>query len=150
VPLNRALIGREYPARRTYEVSRELIEIFAEAIRDDNPAYHDPEAARALGYRDIVAPPTFLQVIGRRFGSTAYDDPELGLDKRFVVHGEQRYVHHRPVHPGDVLTGVTVLADIRDAGRNELFTIRQEVRTVEGEPVATIYNTLISRGTAAG
>jgi acyl dehydratase len=66
------------------------------------------------------------------------------------VHGEQRYVHHRPVRAGDVLTATSVVEDIRDAGKNELMTIRQEIRTTEGEAVASAYNTIVSRGTAEG
>jgi len=49
-----------------------------------------------------------------------------------------------------VLTATSVVEDIRDAGRNELLTIRQEVQTTEGERIATAYNTIVSRGTAAG
>jgi acyl dehydratase len=54
------------------------------------------------------------------------------------------------VRAGDVLTATSVVEDIRDAGRNELMTIRQEIRTTEGESVATAYNTIVSRGTAEG
>src|SRR5690349_1714529 len=57
MPLNRDFIGREYPSDETYEVSRELIRRFADAIGDANPAYRDVEAAKALGYPDVIAPP---------------------------------------------------------------------------------------------
>ena len=78
------------------------------------------------------------------------DDPALGLDFGQVVHGEQRYVHHRPVRPGDVLTATTTIDDIRDAGRNELMSMRTLISTVEGELVCTAHNVIVSRGTAAG
>src|SRR6516165_3393281 len=68
MPLNHDLIGHTYEGSRTFEVSREHIQLFAEAIGDPNPAYVDPEAARALGYRDVVAPPTFLTTVGMRLG----------------------------------------------------------------------------------
>jgi acyl dehydratase len=149
MPLNRDFIGREYSSDQTYEVSREMIRKFADAIGDTNPAYRDAEAAKALGHPDIIAPPTFLTVLGFRLGVGPVGDPELGLNYALVVHGEQRSVHHRPVRPGDVLTATSVVEDIRDAGRNELLTIRQEVQTTEGERIATAYNTIVSRGTAA-
>ena len=150
MPLNRAFIGREYTSDQTYEVGREMIRKFADAIGDTNPAYRDPEAAKALGHADVIAPPTFLTVLGFRLGVGPVGDPALGLNYALVVHGEQRYVHHRPVRPGDVLTATSVVEDIRDAGRNELMTIRQEIRTTEGESVATAFNTIVSRGTAEG
>jgi acyl dehydratase len=149
MPLNRDFIGREYTSEETYEVSREMIRKFADAIGDTNPAYRDPEAAKALGHPDVIAPPTFLTTLGFRLGVGPVGDSGLGLNYALVVHGEQRYVHHRPVRPGDVLTATSVVEDIRDAGRNELLTIRQEIRTTEGEQIATAFNTIVSRGTAS-
>jgi acyl dehydratase len=150
MPLNRNFVGREYPAAGTYEVSRELIRRFAQAIGDTNPAYTDMGAAKALGYPDVIAPPTFLTVLTFRYAMEGpVVDPSLGLDYSLVVHGEQRFVHHRPVRAGDVLTVTSSVVDIRDAGRNELMTTKTSVVTTEGEPVADLYGTLVSRGTAA-
>ncbi|MCU1674937.1 MAG: MaoC family dehydratase [Frankiales bacterium] len=148
MPLNRAFVGREYPAPDTYEVGREHLRQFADAIGDQNPLYHDPAAARAAGHPDVIAPPTFLTVLGFRFGmSSPIVDPDLGLNYALVVHGEQRFEHHRPVRAGDVLTSVSRVADIRNAGRNELMTMVTEV-TADDERVATLTSTLVSRGTA--
>jgi acyl dehydratase len=150
MPLNRDFVGREYPARETYEVSRELIRKFAQAIGDANPAYTDVEAAKALGHPDVIAPPTFLTVLTFRYAAEGpVVDPDLGLDYSLVVHGEQRFVHHRPARAGDVLTVTSSIVDIRDAGRNELMTTKTSVVTTEGEPVADMFGTLVSRGTAA-
>ena len=150
MPINRDFIGREYPADDTYEVSRELIRRFADAIGDANPAYRDVEAAKALGYSDVIAPPTFLTVLGFRFGGSGpMADPALGLNYAMVVHGEQRFVHHRPVHAGDVLKVTSSVVDIRDAGRNELMTTKLAVTTTEGEPICDMFSSIVSRGTAA-
>ena len=149
MPLNRDFIGREYPATGTYEVGREHIRQFADAIGDPNPIYRDPAAARAAGHPEVIAPPTFLTVLGFRFGlDSPVVDPGLGLNYALVVHGEQRFALHRPVRAGDVLTTVTRVDDIRDAGRNELMTMVSEVTAADGEKVATLTSTLVSRGTA--
>ena len=152
MPLNRDFIGRTYRSEGTFEVSREHIRRFADAIGDPNPIYRDPEAAKAAGHPDVIAPPTFLTTVGLslRGGNGPLDDPDLGLDFGQVVHGEQRYVHHRPVRPGDTLVSRTTIDDIRDAGRNELMSIRMELVTTEGETVCTAHNVIVSRGTAAG
>ncbi len=150
MPLNRDFIGREYPASATYEVGREHLRRFAEAIGDRNPAYTDPEAARALGHPDVVAPPTFLTVLNFRFALEGpVVDPDLGLDYSRVVHGEQHFEHHRPVRAGDVLSLVSRIEDIKDAGRNELIAMVLEVTDAQGEKVATLRSTIVSRGTAA-
>jgi acyl dehydratase len=151
MPLNRDFVGREYPAPDTFEVGREHIRQFADAIGDPNPVYRDPKAAQAAGHPDVIAPPTFLTVLGFRFGmSSPVVDPDLGLNYALVVHGEQTFELHRPVRAGDVLSSVTRVADIRDAGRNELMTMVSEVSAAGGERVATTTSTLVSRGTAGG
>jgi acyl dehydratase len=147
--LNRDFIGREFTAARVYEVGREKIREFADAIGDDNPAYRDPEAAKALGHPDVIAPPTFAIVVSVDAGSSVIFDPKLGLDYGRVVHGEQKFVHHRPIRPGDALVAVTRIDDIRDAGRNELMTLVTEL-SADGERVCTAVNTIVSRGTAPG
>lgn len=150
MPLNREFIGRSFPGSAPYEVAREKIRDFALAIGDPNPAYLDREAAQALGYPDVIAPPTFLTLLGFRFAADGpVADPDLGLDYSRVVHGEQRFVHARPVHAGDVVTVTQRVLDIRDAGRNELLTVASDIVTVAGEQIATAYSTLVSRGTAA-
>ncbi len=150
MPVNRDFIGRQYPASTTFEVGREHIRSFARAIGDENPVYTDPAAARALGHPDVIAPPTFLTVLNFRFASEGpVADPELGLDYSLVVHGEQSFELHRPIYAGDVLTTVARVDDIRDAGRNELITTVSEVTAADGEKVATLRGTIVSRGTAA-
>jgi len=150
VPVSRDFIGREYPASAPYEVGREQIRRFAEAIGDLNPAYLDAQAARALGHPDVIAPPTFLTVLNFRFATEGpVTDPDLGLDYSMVVHGEQGFELHRPVRAGDVLSSVQRVDEIKDAGRNELVVTSTEVTDQSGERVATLRSTLVSRGTAA-
>ena len=149
MPLNRAFIGREYSFDTPFEVGRELIRHFASAIGDSNPISHDVEAAKAAGHPDLVAPPTFLTTLNFRRPSSPVLDPELGLDYSLVVHGEQRFVLHRPVFAGDALVGRTKVTDIRDIGRNEALITETNVYAADGEHVATATMTTISRGTAA-
>jgi acyl dehydratase len=149
MPLNRAFIGREYTFDTPFEVGRELIRHFASAIGDHNPIYHDVEAAKAAGHRDLVAPPTFLTTLGFRRPGGPVGDPDLGLDYSLVVHGEQKFVLHRPVFAGDSLIGKTKVTDIRDIGRNEAMVMETEVIAANGEQVATSTMTMISRGSAA-
>jgi acyl dehydratase len=150
LPLNRDCIGRSYPPTRVFEVGREHIRLFADAIGDDNPAYRNVEHARALGHPDVVAPPTFLMaVVGMAGGREAMMDPALGLDRRRVVHAEERFEHQRPVHPGDRLVLTATIEDIADRGENEVLSLRHDIATEGGEPVCTAWFVITSRGTAA-
>src|SRR5215475_5956289 len=95
--LDSSFIGRSYPPTEPYEVGREKIREFADAIRDPNPVYRDPDAAKALGHPDVIAPPTFAIVLSMRGAGQVVADPALGLDYSKVVHGEQRFSYRRPI-----------------------------------------------------
>jgi len=113
-----------------------------------DPAHHDEAAARALGYADILAPPTFPIILTMGLELRLMADPELGLDFTRVVHREQRFVHHRPVLAGDRLWTAVIVDAIRVAAGNDLVTTRAEVSAEDGSAVVTAYSTLVARGTA--
>jgi acyl dehydratase len=141
--------GRVYPPTPPYEVGREKIREFADAINDPNPAYRDAAVAQQLGHPDVIAPPTFAIVMSLKAGHQVIVDPDFGIDYSRVVHGEQRFVHHRPVHAGDVLQVIVTVDDVRTAAGNDIVTTRGEVQTVDGEPVVTAISTIVARGPGA-
>jgi acyl dehydratase len=149
MPLDQSFVGRVYAPTAPYEVGREKIREFADAIGDANPAYRDPDAAKALGYPDVIAPPTFAIIVTSRAAHQVIMDPELGVDYSRVVHGEQRFVHTRPIRAGDALTVVVTVETIRSAAGNDIVSTRGDVSTVDGEPVLSAYGTLVVRGAAA-
>ncbi|HVU90626.1 MAG TPA: MaoC family dehydratase N-terminal domain-containing protein [Jatrophihabitans sp.] len=149
MPVDLSYIGRVYPPTRPYEVGREKIREFADAIGDPNPVYRDRAAAQALGYPDVVAPPTFAIVLTLPAGQQVTHDPDFGIDYSRVVHGEQRFVHHRPIVAGDVLQVVVTIEDVRVAGGNDLVTNRADVLTIDGEQVCSAHSVIVARGPAA-
>lgn len=149
MPLDPSFIGTTYPATGSYEVCREKIREFADAIGDANPAYRDRSAAQALGHPDVVAPPTFPIVLSSQAAAQVIHDPKLGLDYTRVVHGEQHFRYSRPIHAGDVLTVTVTVDDIRSAAGNDIITTRGEVATVDGEHVVTALSTLVARAPAS-
>jgi acyl dehydratase len=146
MPLNRSYVGRTFPPTGPYLVGREKIREFAAAIGADDPIYHDPAAARAAGYPDVVAPPTFPVVAATGAGEQLRGDPELGMDYSRVVHGDQRFVYTRPVVAGDELICALTVEEITDRAGHEFITTRAELTTAAGEPVVTVWNKLVVRG----
>lgn len=138
--------GRVYEPQ-PYEVGREKIREFAEAIADTNPAYHDPEAARALGHADVVAPPTFAMIPVLRGFDILMDD--LGIEYSRVIHVDQRFVHSRPITAGDWLLTTTTLDTVRSRAGNDFLGIRCDVATSDGENVCTATATLLVRAQEA-
>lgn len=146
MPLDPSFTGRAYPPTPPYEVGREKIREFAEAIGDAAPVYRDPAAARALGHPDVIAPPTFAIVVSMRADAQVVTDPELGVDYSRVVHGEQRFAYARPITAGDRLTCTVTLESVRSAGGHGVVTTRGDIATVEGEHVCTATSTMVVRG----
>ena len=143
--VNPSFAGRTYPPTPAYEVGREKIREFAEAT-GAHPAHTDPAAARALGYADVIAPPTFAVLVAQRCDAQLVRDPEAGIDYSRVVHGEQTFVHHRPIVAGDRLVAVLHVDGVRAAGGHAMVTTRSEIATEAGEPVCTASSTLVVRG----
>jgi acyl dehydratase len=146
MPLDPSFVGRKYPPTAPYQVGREKIREFATAIGATEAAHHDPEAARALGYADVVAPPTFPVVITMATSREIVDDPELGVDYTRVVHGDQRFAYTRPVVAGDSLVCVNSVDEIVSRGGHDFLTTRTDVLTEAGDPVVTVWSKLVVRG----
>ena len=137
--LNTALVGKEYD-EVPFEVERERIVQFADAIGDPDPRYRSEQP---------IAPPTFPTVMQIATGGQVVLDPELGLDYSSAVHGEQEYVAERPLRAGDKLTATPRIADIYTKGPNEFLVTETVIRDENGDVVVTGRSTLISRGTAS-
>ncbi|GID96971.1 MaoC family dehydratase N-terminal domain-containing protein [Amorphoplanes digitatis] len=146
MPLDQSFAGRSWPPTAPYLVGREKIREFATAIGATDAEYHDPEAARAIGYADVVAPPTFPVVITMTASRQIVADPELGLDYSRVVHGDQRFAYARPVVAGDSLVCVNTVEEITSRGGHDFLTTRTDVTTEAGEAVVTVWSKLVQRG----
>ncbi|RKN08155.1 MaoC family dehydratase N-terminal domain-containing protein [Streptomyces radicis] len=143
--LDQSFAGRSYPPTPPYEVGREKIREFAEAIGDSHPAYTDPEAAKQLGHPDVIAPPTFVFSITYRAAHQVVRDPALGLDYTRVVHGDQKFAYSRPVRAGDRLTVTSTIESVRSMAGNEVIDVRGDVHDETGEHVVTAFTKLVSR-----
>jgi acyl dehydratase len=140
------VVGRVYPGSGAREIRASSIAAFAHAINDENPAYFDAAAARALGYSHVVAPPTFLVSIAIDESQRALTDPPVGLDWSRVVHGDQRFKFNRPVVAGDVLTCETVIEAIKTVAGNDFVTTRADFTDDQRRLVASAWSMLVVRG----
>jgi acyl dehydratase len=75
-------------------------------------------------------------------------DPDVSLDYSRVVHGEQKFAHHRPIRAGDRLVATTTIETVRSVAGNDLLTTRVDLTTEDGEPVCTATSMLVARGAA--
>src|SRR3546814_18727258 len=75
------------------------MQFFAHLLGETDPIFNDPMAARAQGYPDIVAPPSFPAVIEtlandeqRRRGVLPLTE-DIGCDFHHLLHGEQHFTY---------------------------------------------------------
>ena len=143
MPVNLELAGRSYPPAEPYLVGREKVREFAHAVFATSPLSFDVEAARAAGYADLVAPPTFAVVVQGRTWDHLIGDPEAGIELSRVLHGEQRFTSTRPIVAGDELTAALTVTQVRAVGGNTMVTAETVVTDAGGEHVVTATSVLV-------
>ncbi len=144
--VNTDFVGRTYPPSGPYAVDAALVTSFAAAVGATDPVHTDAEVARAAGYADVIAPPTMAVRFAQLTDRVYVTDPEAGIDYSRVVHGEQRFVHHRPITAGDEVLGSVTVDQARAAGGHAMITTRTELTTTGGEALATCVSTIVVRG----
>jgi acyl dehydratase len=150
-------VGRRYGPFRT-TVCAERIQAFAVAVAGGVPGYFgsasgephpfcvDEEAARRSPHGTLVAPPTFGVTFAMNAFALACSDPELGLDLLRLLHAEQEFEHGALVRPGDVLTTVGEIVDVRSKGSLDFMTVRTETVNQSGERVLVARWSAVVRG----
>ncbi|UFS57994.1 MaoC family dehydratase N-terminal domain-containing protein [Subtercola endophyticus] len=146
MPINPELQGRVYAKTPSYLVGREKIREFSRAVFSTSPLNFDVEAARAAGYADVVAPPTFAIVLQQFTLQQLLDDDDAGIELSHVVHGQQQFTSARPIVAGDELTAVQTIASVKSLGGNSMITSESVIEDAAGEHVATTTSTLVVRG----
>jgi acyl dehydratase len=113
----------------TIKVEAGQLRFFLKAIGEDDPVYHDVEAARAAGYRDIPIPPTYLFCLQMMSSTKSYAlYQELGIEIGRLLHGEQGFVYHAPICVGDELTFRLQISDIQDKKGGAMTLLTQQIR----------------------
>ncbi|MGA7149500.1 MAG: MaoC family dehydratase N-terminal domain-containing protein [Microbacterium sp.] len=143
MPVNPDIVGREFPPTPPYLVGREKVREFARAVFADDPQHSDPAAAQALGYADVVAPPTFAMVVQDLTLQQLLAEPDSGIELSRVLHAEQRFRYTRPIVAGDELTARLAVTGIRTLGGNAMVTSDAEIRDAEGGHVVTATSVLL-------
>jgi hypothetical protein len=103
----------------SFPVESVQIMMFAKAIGDDNPVYHDAGSPHTIAMGGIVAPPTFVMAgaqfdarLPNRMGSqtvSSVANSELAAQSQrsgSLLHAEQTFEYHKAVQPGMVLHSI--------------------------------------------
>ena len=138
-------VGKEWPAS-TYQVGREKIREYANALGIDNPVHFDVEAARAAGFRDVVAPPMFAVVYSSPAMAPAMFDPDVAMNFAAMVHGGQQFEWDEPACSGDEITTTARCASIEERDGKGFYVFETNSVNQDGAQVVRGTWTLIVRG----
>jgi len=145
MPVNTEAIGKQL-APVTYAVGREKIKEYARAVGETNPVHLDVEAARAAGYRDVVAPPMFAVVYSAPAVGPGIFDPEVGINFAMMVHGGQEFRWGEPVVAGDEITTTASVKDISERDGKGFYVFESRSVNQDGAEVCVGTWTNIVRG----
>lgn len=146
----KGMIGKELYRFQNFPVEKGKIREFCNVLRMNNPVFYDEKKAQEAGFRSIPAPLIYSQAYVF-FNDSDFPFEELGLDLRYILHGEKEYDYYRPLVAGDVLSAVCRIADVYEKegkrGGKMIFLVTElEFTDQHGEKVLTSKQTFIQTG----
>lgn len=146
--VDKSMIGKEYPPY-SFEVEKGKVREFARAIGDNNPVFHDENAAKAAGFEGLALPPTFPTVCAMFGGTMMKIIGDLKINMAKMLHGGQQYEYLKAIKPGDTVTGKTKIANIFEksgkGGTMDFIVLETTYTNQNGEKVLVDTSTLIQR-----
>ena len=124
-------------------MGREKVREFANAVKADDPASLDEDAAAELGYDAIVAPPTFVTILGKLVQADFMRNVDTGYDTMQIVQVDQRFVFHKPILAGDVLHARMDVHSVVERFGADIVVTRNTVTNDAGEVVIEAYTTVM-------
>ena len=145
MPVETKAVGKSWePA--TFDVEGDRIRQYADAVGEEGDVHRDPEAAKAAGFRDVVAPPMFAVVYSAPAMGPAILDPEVGINFPAMVHGGQEFVWGEPVCAGDVITTTATCNEIYEKDGKGFYVFETVSTNQDGAEVVRGTWTDIVRG----
>ncbi|MFD9661880.1 (3R)-hydroxyacyl-ACP dehydratase subunit HadA [Rhodococcus sp. NPDC059968] len=140
-----AMVGHHYRVDDFYEVGREKVREYARAVQDWHPAHHDEEAAKGLGYDGLLAPLTFISLVGIIAQGRLFKEIVTGYDPSQILQTDQRLEFHKPIKVGDRLVCDVYLESFRQMGGSDIIVTKNIVTDQYDELVQTTWTTLVAR-----
>ena len=127
--IDKKWIGFKLPVSEL-NIDRSRLRFFAKTIGETSSIYTDVEAARAAGYADLPAPPTFLFAAELDSGASDLLLQKLEVPIAKILHGEQSFCYHESACAGDTITVRSIVDDIYDKKNGALEFIVKSSRAI--------------------
>jgi acyl dehydratase len=143
VAINTDILGMVWHYEDSYVVGREKVREFARAVKAGDPASLDVAAAAEQGYDDLVAPPTFVTILGQLVQADFMRKIDTGYETLQMVQVDQRFVYHKPILAGDVLHARMEVESVVERFGADIVVTRNTLTNGRGELVMEAYTTVM-------
>ncbi|QIS23001.1 fused (3R)-hydroxyacyl-ACP dehydratase subunits HadA/HadB [Nocardia terpenica] len=140
-----AMVGHHYRVDDYYEVGREKVREYARAVQDYHPVHWDEDLAQQYGYNGLLAPLTFISLVGILAQTKLFEKVVTGYDLSQIMQADQTLEFHRPIQVGDQLVCDVYLHSFRQAPGGADMIVTKNIVTSRDELVLTTYTTLAGR-----
>ncbi|MGF0312952.1 acyl dehydratase [Rhodococcus sp. 14-2483-1-1] len=140
-----SMVGSHFRVDDFYEVGREKIREYARAVQDSHPAHHDEDAAKGLGYDGLLAPLTFVSLLGIMSQTRMLQEVITGYDPSQILQTDQRLEFHRPLQVGDRIFCDVYLESFRQMSGSDIMTTKNIITDQNGDLVQTTWTTIVAR-----
>ena len=148
--LSKQIVGMHYRHPDHYVVGREKIREYAIAVKNEDAAYYDEEAAAELGHGALPAPLTFISVFGYQAQTAFFESANIGVTDMQIVQVDQVLKFRRPIHAGDKLYCDVYVDSIRQGHGTDIIVTKNIVTNDSGDVVQETYTTLAGRSSEDG
>lgn len=128
-----------------FVVGREQLRAFAQAIKNDHPAYYTEDAAAELGHSAILAPLTFATIFAKLVQLDFFRHVDIGMETLVIVQVDQRFVFAKPIKAGDKLWARMEVQSVDERFGADIVVTKNICTNDQGELVLEAYTTLMSQ-----
>src|ERR1700687_5748246 len=128
-----------------FVVGREKIREYAKAVKADDPASFDENAAAELGHHALIAPLTFSTIFALLVQQDFFRNVDVGLETMRIVQVDQKFIYHKPVQAGDKLWARVDIHSVEERFGADIVVTRNVCTDEDGELVMEAYTTLMAQ-----
>lgn len=141
--INTDILGMVWDYPEKFVVGREQVRNFALAVKADDLAHQDEQAAAELGYDALVVPPTFVTILAKLVQADFMRKVDTGYDSMQIVQVDQKFVFKRPILVGDELHARMEIESVVERFGADIVVTRNTLTDAAGEVVLESYTTVM-------
>ena len=148
--LSDKIVGMHFRYPDHYEVGREKVREYAEAVKNEDPAFFDEKAAAELGYDGLLAPLTFISVFGYQAQTAFFASANVETKDAKIVQVDQVLKFTVPIKVGDRLHCDVYVHSVRQSFGTDTVVTKNVITNDDGQLVQETYTTLVGRSDSEG